>query len=75
MDILTVVLSAAAVLASAISAFVASAALAGIKKAQAELQKQTEQQTPGAGRGDSPPARRDNGFGGSRAQRNGFRHG
>ncbi len=44
MDILTVVLSAAAVLASAISAFVASAALAGIKKAQAELQKQTEQQ-------------------------------
>ena len=34
MDILTVVLSAAAVLASAISAFVASAALAGIKKAQ-----------------------------------------
>lgn len=44
MDILTVVLSAAAVLASAISAFIASAALAGIKKAQAELQKQTEQQ-------------------------------
>ena len=44
MDVLTVILSAAAVLASAISAFVASAALAGIKKAQAELQKQTEQQ-------------------------------
>lgn len=44
MDTLTVVLSAAAVLASAISAFVAAAALAGIKKAQAELQKQTEQQ-------------------------------
>lgn len=50
MDILTVVLSAAAVLASAISAFVASAALAGIKKAQAELQKQTEQQKQAADR-------------------------
>ena len=44
MDVLTVILSAAAVLASAISAFVASAALAGIKNAQAALQKQTEQQ-------------------------------
>ncbi len=44
MDVLTVILSAAAVLASAISAFIASAALAGIKRAQAEQQRQAEQQ-------------------------------
>ena len=44
MDVLTVILSAAAVLAAAISAFIASAALAGIKKAQAEQKREAELQ-------------------------------